>query len=246
MVQYGETSWDSQGAGSNDGGKVEFIRLSQGENRFRIVTNPFKYPVHKGVKAEGADGFGRKVPCSKQEGVSCPLCDAGLPIKTQYMFGVIDRSTGTYKVIDVSWQIFSTIQGLVTGGIWGDPKHYDLMVKKNPASKGPSDYYLVQPVPKEPLSVADQQVRDNADVEYLRKKTAQPTPADTQKILDRILDGGALFIPEPEEKPAFKTQSKARSAQTSNGKKPSLVPPAEMTDDQAVEDTFPDFDSATN
>ena len=243
MTQYGETSWDASGQGEG-GGKVEFIRLSQGEHKFRIVTNPFKYPVHRGIKAEGQDGFGRKVNCSKTDTQSCPLCSAGLQVKTQYMFGVIDRSTGTFKVIDVSWQIFSIINGLVTGGIWGDPKNYDLMIKKNPKSKGPSDYYTVQPVPKEPLSVDDQRIRDEADIEYLRRKTTQPTTEETAKWLAKILEGGMLYIPEPEEKPVAKSSPRS-AAPKSNGssKKASMVPSAEMTDDESIEDTFTDFDA---
>jgi hypothetical protein len=242
MANHGETSWDENGSGG-DGGKVEFMRLSEGENRFRIVTKPFKYATHKNVKSVDEKGYGRKVPCSHDEetGSTCPLCEAGLKSKQQYMIGVIDRKSDTYKVIDVSWAIFSQIKGYANGGIWGPPEGYDIMVKKNPASKGPSDFYLVQPIPHSALSVDDQQKRDTANLEYLKTKTSPMARPSVEKILAKVLEGGELFIPPVEEK----NEKPARSS-----KKASSVPHSEVavaTHEEDLSDVFTPYEQqATN
>ena len=83
---HGEVEWSSEGGSGN--GKADFLRLSQGKHEIRLLSRPYKYPTHKGIKAEGEKGFGRKVPCSAEytgEGKntvyvngSCPLCDTAL------------------------------------------------------------------------------------------------------------------------------------------------------------------------
>jgi hypothetical protein len=240
MTKYGETDWNTT-SGNGDGGRVEWLRLSEGENRFRIITSPYQYLTHKNIKSVDEKGYGRKVPCSANEetGETCPLCEAGLKPKTQYMIGVIDRKSDTYKVIDISWAIFSSIKGLVSSSVWGDPKGFDIMVKKNPASKGPSDYYLTQPIPHTPLSVDDQQKRDTANLEYLRTKTTPMKRETVEKILARVLDGGDLFIPPMEEK----TEKQPTRAST---KKATTVPPTELvaSADEDLDDVFPNYDNA--
>jgi hypothetical protein len=236
---HGETSWDESGSGG--GGKVEFLRFSQNEAVFRVISKPFKYPVHKNVRAEG-ETKGRKFPCSKENG-SCPLCDAGLEPKLQYMLGVIDRATGTYKVIDIGWGIFSQIKGYANSKIWGDPSRFDIMVMKNPASKGPADYYLCQPVPPSPLSIADQQIRDNIDLEYLRNKTSPPSPDTVEKLLAKFLNGKDLALPTQEEKVASVA---AKTKTNGNGKKGTTVPPTELVDSGNLDEDFPNYDQPAN
>jgi hypothetical protein len=253
---HGETDYNENGSGS---GKAEFLKLSQGKHKLRLLTKPHKYPTHKGIKVEGEKGFGRKVPCSaeytgtgketKYVSGTCPICDIAevklckkLKPSTQYMYWVLDRgSPETAKVIDVSWSIFSIIKGLSSQEEWGDPQTFDIAISKNPASKGPSDYYLVAPLPNTTLSVAEQNIRDTVDLEYLRNKTAPWTLEGVQKIFDKLIGDGELYIPT-DDKVDAKDQPK------SNGKKATTVPATELvaaTND--VDDAFPNYDQqATN
>src|SRR5271169_2308843 len=67
MTTFGEVSWnDDVFAGENKkqtNSKDLFLRLDEGSNEMRIITQPFQYLVHK-HKKEGDTGFGQKVSCS--------------------------------------------------------------------------------------------------------------------------------------------------------------------------------------
>jgi hypothetical protein len=264
---HGEVDWSNEGGGNggSGGGKVEWLKLSQGKHKIRLLTKPHKYPTHKNIKAKGEPGFGRKVPCSAEytgtgketkyvEG-TCPICDASQALSnkklrptTMYMFWVLDRATGTSKVIDVSYQIFSQIKGLTQDENWGDPQGYDISIAKNPNSRGPSDYYLVVPIPNTTMSVSDQQVRDTVDMDYIQKKTAPWTLEAVQKVLDKVLDGGEMHIPpveEKEEEKPGKTQTKSNG--NGSSRKATAVPATELVADAAsndLEDAFPSYDQA--
>ena len=246
---YGETDYSKEnGTGS---GKVEFLKLSQGEHQLRLISKPYKLQCHPAIKteteAEAKKGYGRKVPCSAEytgEGKkpayvqnSCPLCDKGFKPQTRYMYWVIDRGTGAAKVIDISWQIFSQIKLLANSKIWGpDPQRLDLIIAKNPTSKGPSDFYLVDHGQIEALSVDDQRLRDSADLDYLVEHTKPWTKSAVQKVLDKVLEGDELFIPPP---------PKPKDDVKPSGKKATTVPPAELVADASNEDiadAFPNYD----
>jgi hypothetical protein len=226
---HGETSWDESGGGG--GGKLEFIRLSQGESTMRIITLPHKHAVHKNVRVEG-EAKGREFPCSKENG-SCVLCDAGLPVKTKYMLGVIDRSTNTAKVIDIGWGIYSVIKGYANGKIWKDPQTWDLSISRNPASTGPNDYYTVQPIPHTPLSITDQQIKDSFNLEFLRNRTQPAKPEFVADLFNKYAKGREIVLTKDDEKTETKSKTK------SNGKKGTAVPPTELVDSGNLDDDFP-------
>lgn len=78
MTTFGEISWNDDvfsGEKKQTNSKDLFLRLKEGTNEMRIVTQPFQYLVHK-YKKEGDAGFGQKVSCSMIHG-SCPLCALG-------------------------------------------------------------------------------------------------------------------------------------------------------------------------
>ncbi len=184
---FGEVSWDSDiggGEKKQSNSKDLFLRLGEGSNEMRLVTQPFQYLVHK-YKKEGDSGFGQKVSCSMIHG-SCPLCAAGDKAKARWFLGVIDRKTKAYKVLDVSYAVFNQIRKLARNTQrWGDPTKYDIdiVVDKNGGATG---YYSVQPISKEPLSAADQVIRDNVDVDDLKRRATPLTPEQVQKRLDKI------------------------------------------------------------
>lgn len=231
---FGEVSYNDNFASENKkstNNKDLFLRLKNGDNEVRLVTAPFQYVTHK-YKKEGDPGFGQKIGCSAIHG-SCVLCD--MPenkAKQRWFYGVIDRSTGTYKVLDVSFAVFSKIRDLARMPKWGDPTKYDIniLVKQGAA---PNDYYNVQPIPKEPLSAADQQLKDNADLDDLKRRCTPLTVEQVQRRLDKI-NG----IVDPAATP------KTGAAKVASKPVVKATPVVDMTDDTELADEFPAYDGA--
>lgn len=231
MTTFGEISWNddvySGEARKNSNNKDLFLRLEEGSNEMRLITQPFQYLVHKVKKdASNPKDFGQKVPCSALHG-SCPLCSIGDKAKPRWLLGVISRKTGTYKILDVSFAVFSQIRKLARNTQrWGDPTKYDIdiVVDKNGGATG---YYSVQPISKEPLSSADQQIKDNADLDDLKRRTTPLTPDLVQKRLDKIhgVEDGATPIPTTVKKAVVKT-----------------APLVSMSDDEGLDEAFPSYD----
>jgi hypothetical protein len=227
---FGEVSYDEVPGDKKEGNSKDlFLRLDEGDNELRLLTSPFQYMVHKVKKdPNNLKDFGQKVQCSAFHG-SCPACardPKDLP-KRRWLYGVISRKTNTYKILDVSWQVFSDIKKLAKNvQRWGDPTKYDINVVVDP-SAGAAGYYSVQPLPKEPLSAADQQIKDGIDFEDLRRRVTPPTPDFVQKRLDKILGAGAPVVSAPVvKKNASKTQA------------------VSMTDDEESTESFPDYDTS--
>jgi hypothetical protein len=190
MSTFGEVSWDQDVFGGQEkkvNSKDLFLRLDDGSNEMRLITQPYQYLVHKYKKDEN-DKFGQKVSCSAIHG-SCPLCDTGDKAKPRWLLGVISRKTGTYKLLDISFAVFSQIRGLAKNTQrWGDPTKYDVdvIVTRNAPPMG---YYSVQPIAKEPLSAADQVIKDNIDFDDLKRRVTPFTPENVMKRLEK-LNGG--------------------------------------------------------
>lgn len=242
---HGETTWDSdQNFGGKGGGsnKDLFLHLDNGSNIIRVLTNPFGYTVHQNVKKKGDAGKGQKVPCSatQENGGKCVLCEMKHPNKSRWYFGVLDRKTGAYKVLDVPYMVFGPIRDLnrpPKKEIWGDPTKYDVDITVNKAN--PSAYYTVTPIPHKPLTAPEQQIRDTADLEYLKKKSEPYSYETVQKIVDKILEGQEVALPEPRD------DDKGSKAATtkSNGKgKVAHAPPSATADDGEMDDVFPSYD----
>lgn len=226
---FGEVSWNDDvfGGSEKKNSKDLFLRLDEGSNEMRLVTLPFQYLVHR-YKKEGDPGFGQKVSCSAIHG-SCPLCATGDKAKPRWLIGVISRKTGTYKLLDVSFAVFSQIRKYARNTArWGDPTKYDIdvIVDKNGGATG---YYAVQPIPKEPLSAADQQIKDSVDFDDLKRRVTPPTPDMVQKRIDRI-NGATLESSVPTPTPVKVTNKKVTKA----------VPLVSMSEDE--DESFPDYD----
>jgi hypothetical protein len=224
MTTFGEVSWnDSSGNDKkNTNSKDMWLRLDEGDNEVRLITAPFQYLQHK-YKKDETDKFGQKVYCSAAHG-SCPLCAAGDKAKPRWLLGVISRKTGTYKILDVSWAVFSQIKKLANNvQRWGDPTKYDIniFVDKNGGATG---YYSVQPLPKEALSAEDQKIKDNVDLDDLKRRVTPPTVDQVQKRLDKI-NGVATS-----DAPKATAASKPVKAQAVN-----------LTDDDYLDTAFPDY-----
>lgn len=207
MSTFGEVSWSDDNVGGNDkkNAKDLFLRLEEGSNELRLVTQPYQYLVHK-IKKDPEDkkDFGQKVMCSAVHG-SCPACAEGDKAKQRWLLGVISRKTGTYKVLDISFAVFSQIRKLARNTQrWGDPTKYDvdIVVDKNGGATG---YYSVQPISKEPLSASDQVIKDAADLDDLKRRVTPITPDLVQKRIDKIRGIESDAAPKSTAAPVAKT-----------------------------------------
>lgn len=231
-VSYNDDVYGGGGQQKQNNNKDLFLRLVEGSNELRLLTAPFQYLHHKYKKdPSNPKDFGQKINCSKLHG-DCPLCDAGDKAKPRWFYGVIDRKTGTYKILDVSFAVFQDIRKLARNTKhWGDPTKYDLdiVVDKNGGATG---YYTVQAIGKEPLSAHDQNIKDTqVDLDDLKRRCTPPTAEQVQKRIDKIngVDSGSA--------------AQTKKAAPAPAPKPASV---SMTDDEDLSETFPEFtDDAT-
>lgn len=226
---FGEVSWsdDVFGGDKKQVKKDLWLRLEEGSNEMRLITQPFQYLVHK-YKKEDDKGFGQKVSCSAVHG-SCPLCELGDKAKPRWLLGVITRKDGTFKILDISFAVFSQVRKLAKNTQrWGDPTKYDIdiVVDKNGGATG---YYSVQPISKEPLSAADQKVKDDIDFDDLKRRVTPPTPDEVKKRMDKIDGVGVPVTPPSGQKVASRP----------------AVPVVSMSSDEDEElgSAFPSYDA---
>lgn len=246
MAQFGEMEWEDDDGGGSGGGKKSntkdsFLRLDEGSNKVRLITKPHQYIVHKGVKKKGEKGYGQKVNCSNPDGKggkgACPLCDKGLKAGQRWFLGVIEQKNHTYKILDVSYQVYSQIKKLARNTeVWGDPTKFDIDIVVDKAG-GPTGYYSVQPIPHKPLSVADEETKAKAEVDDLKRRVLPPTTEQVQSRMDKLLEGEE---PEPPPPPQPKNAN-GKGNVKATGKKVA-TPQIVAEDDDNVEDVFPSYD----
>jgi len=221
---YGLVGWD-ENVNSNGGGdrkRDEFMRLLPGSNRIRLLTKPFQYWVHK-WKEDGMQGFGEKVYCSSFKG-SCACCDAGDKKKRRWFAGIIDRKTGTYKVLDMGVAIYQKVQDYSRDTEdWGDPSQYDVDVVVNKQG-GATGYYSVIPKPKKPLTNEDVEIKQNIDLESLKAKCDPPTP---EAVLKRLAGIRAKITGRPVPQEDDSTDDSEDSEDNSEEGVDMVFPPAD-------------------
>lgn len=113
-----------------------YLRLEEGENKVRIVTKPYQF------KKTFRESDGPRV---------------------RYGWAVIDRSDPKkedgsirFKYLEVGPMIYGQVVALVNDEDYGDPKEYDIKIKKTKTGDEKFDVeYHVIPGPKSPLSVEE-------------------------------------------------------------------------------------------
>lgn len=238
MTTFGEVNWnDDVFPGDNKqrtNSKDLFLRLDEGANEIRLLTQPHQYLVHK-YKKEGDTGFGQKVQCCAIHG-PCPLCAMGDKAKPRWLLGVISRKTGTYKILDISFAVFSQIRKLNKNAKFGDPTKYDINVEVD-KNGGATGYYSVQAYSKEPLSAADQVIKDSIDFDDLKRRVTPPTPDKVQARMDKINGVTTTGAPAPSA-PATTPAAAKKSTKAA-------APAVSMTDDEELDQSFPDYNQGT-
>ena len=142
----GEIDWNDVSA-TKEKRPSDFMRLKEGENVVRVMSNPIRTYVHW-ITAQ--DGSSKKIlsPTGNQPLVK-RLEEAGFRIQPSYLIKVLDRSDNEFRVLEVGSQIFKGLQTLINNPKWGKATAYDISVNKGP--KGTQPLYTVTPNPKEAL-----------------------------------------------------------------------------------------------
>lgn len=216
--QFGATSWDIDTGGGfkKENKKDEYLRLEQGSNVVRLVTKPHEYLVHRFKAHEKDPGFGERVMSSKFYGedvLEAPPYN--LKAKRRWLVGVIDRKTQSYKLLDISKSVFDGVRELARDEDWGDPTQYDVDIKVD-KNGGASGYYKVIPKSKKPLSASDLEIKQNIDLESLRKKCQPPTVEQMKTRVAAVIAKSTNASKPAETSPSVTEDKESNSATSSN------------------------------
>ncbi len=184
---FGEVDWNSADSAAPGGNRVEFMRLSEGANVVRVLSNPLQFYVNWVTLP---DGRKRKINSPDSTELVRKLEDGGFKRQTRWIVKVLDRKDNQFKLLEIGSQIFNSIKSLYNNPKWGKVNAYDVTINRGP--KGTQPLYSVQPDPKEPLdaSLRDsfQQFNDTLNLERLL------SPSDPKYVCELLgwpVPGGA-------------------------------------------------------
>lgn len=189
MNNYGLKDWDDvdvKQVNQNQKRRDIYMGLQSGSNVLRVLTKPHEYLVHFYKSKETDPGFGERVMSSIYHGHD-PLVDKGIKPKRRWLVGVLDRRTSSYKILDMSVSVFKAIQELVRDEDWGEPSQYDIDIKVDKQG-GATGYYTVIPKSKKPLSAADLDIKEQVDLEDLKRRCTPPTSEQVEARVKTIDD----------------------------------------------------------
>lgn len=183
--KIGFVAWDQveQPKRNFDSAYDNILKFEKGENTIRILTRPAAKYVHQGIKFDPNEvGYGSRVDCSADD--SCPACLMGDVAKKKYIFGVIDRKSQSYKLIEISSFLADQIKKFVNNEHYGPVERYDIVITKDPTAP-PAGHYSPLPLPPKELSAADLEIRKNIDLDQIKNLCTPPTNAKVQERLDK-------------------------------------------------------------
>jgi len=162
-----------------------YMKLEQGNNVVRIITQPYVFTV---CWIKDPQGVPRKVRSALVPG--CPLVKRGEKLQKRWYVGVINRKTAKAEILEISSQIISALKDLASDPDWGNPKGYDVDVRRGTPNSQP--LYRVIAKPAKPLTddekaLAAQFVKETD----FTKMTKPPTPEEVAERLAAIEGGQA-------------------------------------------------------
>lgn len=183
---WGLTEWDNvEVQTGRRQTKTEYMRLKEGDNIIRIMTKPHEFKVHNWKAHPDDPGFGKRI-LAAAVAASDPLVEAGSKPKRRWLIGIVDRSTQSYKLMDISVSVLKGIQSLVRDEDWGDPTQYDINIKVD-KNGGATGYYTVIPKNKKPLSAADLEIKEKIDLEDIKRRCTPLSPEKVKEIMDDVI-----------------------------------------------------------
>jgi hypothetical protein len=185
---YGVTNWDDvEIKKPNPNARKDlYMKLINGENKVRIITKPHEFTVYKYKTNKEDPGYGQRIlaPIGADRD---PLKDRGFKSQKRWLVGIIDRRTQSYKILDLSPGAFKGIQELVREEDWGDPSQYDINIKVDKQA-APANYYTIIPIPKKPLNAGDLELKQQVDLDDLKRRCTPPTPEQVEERMKAIDD----------------------------------------------------------
>jgi hypothetical protein len=178
--KYGELeNWDDVDVKTGS----SYMKLELGNNVVRVITQPYQFTV---CWIKDPTGVPRKVRSALVP--ACPLVKRGEKLQKRWYVGVINRRTGKPEILEISSQIISALKDLASDPDWGNPKGYDVDVKRG--TPGSQPLYRVIAKPQKPLSEDDKTMAAQfiKDTDFI-KMTKPPTPEEVAERLVAI-DGG--------------------------------------------------------
>lgn len=199
--KFGLTSYDEPaqtGGGkrtvSNDE-KFEFLRLKPGENRLRIITEPYKYYMVRFKANQDEKGWGKKIRCSAPV-EDCPAVkEAGCKAKERWLVGVIDRSDGQVRVFDYHVLAYNKLKVLNDTIEYGDPRGYDVKVNFDPNAQVANQIDVVG-LPPTALAEKDLSLKESVMPALVRALERHSAPLKVETVEARMNElgwkGGAV------------------------------------------------------
>lgn len=212
-AKFGFVSWDDPPANQrqftkfDNSKRIPFMKLKDGSNVVRMVTEP---AVYFQARMPAQNGQGDRIRTAYPAHDDCPAKKAGLAPKRRYMVGVIDRSDGVVKILDMSSQIFDIITSWKDDvEVGGRATNFDINIKRN-SKAPPASFYTALPRPASALSESDRALVDGAREELASSLERLTTPVSVDRCLEQMkkagYTGGVLVEPrqkkEKEEKSA--------------------------------------------
>lgn len=198
MQQVGKVSWSDLEFEAKKNKKFvkkdtsqDYLKLVNGHNVVRIVTDPYRYVFHNWKPGDAKSGgdwvdpkkasqYGETIKCSKPHG-DCPLCNLKDRPKEKFYIGVlVDNQV---KILDAASGIVQKIKLLKDNPKWGSPLGYDVDIVKN-ADAEPANIYNVVP-DGGPYALTPEQLEiiEKFDLSKLETMVTPPTP---DKVLNRM------------------------------------------------------------
>ncbi len=174
--KYGELSDWNEAKPNN---LSEYMRLAQGDNRVRIFTLPYQFHV---CWIKDATGASRKLRSALKD---CPLIKRGEKVQTRWLLGVINRDSKSAEILEIGSQILNGLKQLINEPGYGDPRGYDVNIKRG--KKGDNPLYYVIAAPPSPLSDSDNKlIAEFSESTDLKKLTVPPTSEEVSQKLAEL------------------------------------------------------------
>ncbi len=171
MANAYDMAWGDVGAA-----QTPYVTLDAGRqgNRLRIVSQPSKVFIDWERKV---DGKNQKVICP---GSGCPICETGAKAQVRYALLVLDKKNWTkeagygqegpkVKLLETGITVVRAIRDLAMSPLYGDPKGYDILIKKE--GTGRETKYTVLADPDKTALTPDEQaaIEDAQTVQEIEK-----------------------------------------------------------------------------
>lgn len=184
-VKYGQVGWDEADVST----QKDFMDLVEGSNVVRIFTKPYQAIVHW---VKDSSGVNRKIKCAIE---NCPLCKKGIKTQCRWYVGVINRTSGLPKILEISSQIFRGIKEYHDDADYGDVTQYDINIKRGPAKSNPLYHVMAKKI--KPLTEDEKELVANFLERVQISKFTNPLTPD--EIMQKLGGGTAVKAAAEEE-----------------------------------------------